>query len=104
MTTDELLRVLYSIETPFLQTNDWTRLKTRVADLVAAACPPSNPTEVLALLRSLRLDGHVMFLPDWDRWGIEEDETDGQLVASRTQWESRVGDGQPSWIRRQVFI
>jgi hypothetical protein len=69
MTAEEVLRRLYLLEKPFLQTNDWPRLRIRVNDLVAATCPPANPSDVIDLLGSLRLDGRVMFLPDWERWG-----------------------------------
>lgn len=104
MTAEELLRVLYSMEKPFLQTNDWTNLRTRVADLVAA-CPLESPTQVIVMLRSLRLDGRLMFLPEWERWGIDEDEQDGALVPSRTQWEPAPGNPDPpSWARRMVFM
>src|SRR6267142_7028116 len=105
MTADELLRVLYTLETPFLQTNDWSRLRIRVPDLITSTCPPANPADVIDLLRALRLDGRVMFLPDWDRWGIEEDETDGQLTTSSTQWEPlTISADPPHWVRRQVFV
>jgi len=82
MTAEELLRVLYSLERSILQTNDWPNLKIRVADLIAATCPPENSANAVALLQSLRLDGRLMFLPDWARWGIDEDEEDGTLVTS----------------------
>jgi hypothetical protein len=79
MTAEEVLRQLYVLEKPFLQTNDWPRLRIRIADLVAATCPPASPSDVIDLLRSLRLDGRVMFLPEWERWGLDEDEKDGAL-------------------------
>jgi Lhr-like helicase len=105
MTADELLRVLYTMEMPFLQTNDWSRLRIRVSDLVVSTCPPANPSDVIDLLQALRSAGRVMFLPDWDRWGIDEDETDGQLTPSNTQWEPlTINSDPPVWIRRQVFM
>lgn len=105
MTADELLRLLYMREKPFLQTNDWAGLKIRIADLIGAAGPLANADEVVDLLRSLRLDGRLMFLPDWTRWGLDEDEADGSLVPSRTQWEPNPGTPDPpSWVRRQVFM
>ncbi len=105
MTKEELLRRLYLLEKPFLQTNDWTRLRIRVADLIAATCPPAAPSDVTDLLRSLRLDGKVMFLPDWQRWGIEEDEKDGTRFPSFAHWEPTAGNSDPpSWQRRQVFM
>ena len=105
MTAEELLRVLYSLERSILQTNDWPNLKIRVADLIAATCPPENSANAVALLQSLRLDGRLMFLPDWARWGIDEDEEDGTLVTSRAHWEPRADNPeQPSWARRSVFM
>ena len=105
MTAEELLRGLYLLEKPFLQTNDWLRLRIRVADLVAATCPPVIPADIIDLLRSLRLDGRVMFLPDWERWGLDEDEKDGTLVPSLAHWEPAPGNADPpSWLRRKVFM
>lgn len=105
MTAEELLRYLYSMEKPILQTNDWASLRIPVTDLIAATCPPANPADVINLLRTLRLDGRVMFLPDWGRWGIEEDEEDGAFVPSRAHWEPTPGNPDPpSWQRRQVFM
>src|SRR5438876_5809457 len=98
MTPETLLRVLYMREKPALQANDWQMLKTRVADLIAATSPRANPADVIDLLRALRLDGRVMFLPDWDRWGIEEDERDGALIPSRAHWEPvPCSPDPPSW-------
>src|SRR5262245_28808869 len=105
MTAEELLRALYLREKPVLQTNDWQRLKTRVTDLIADTCPPENPTDVIDLVRSLRLDGRLMFLPDWERWGVEEDELDGALIPSRAHWEPVPGHPDPpTWVRRNVFM
>src|ERR1051326_7769160 len=105
MTAEDVLRSIYLMEKPLLQTNDWPRLRIRVADLVAATCPPESPSHVIDLLRSLRLDGRVMFLPDWEHWGIEEDEKDGVLVPSRAHWEPAPGSPDPpSWQRRKVFM
>jgi hypothetical protein len=104
MTADELLHLLYTKERPFLQTNDWSNLRIGVADLIAAA-QTASPDEIADRLRLLRLDGQVIFLPDWQHWGIEEDETDGALVNSHNQWEPLPGDlDPPSWVRRQVFM
>src|SRR5437899_77961 len=50
MTAQELLRLLYLREKPYLQTNDWQRLRIPVADLIAAACPPATPADVVDLL------------------------------------------------------
>jgi len=104
MTAEEVLRRIYLMEKPFLQTNDWPRLRIRIADLIAATCPPASPADVVALLRLLRLDGRVMFLPDWERWGLDEDEKDGALIPSRAQWEPTPGPDVPSWQRRKVFM
>ena len=105
MTAEEVLRRLYLMEKPILQTNDWARLRIRVADLVADICPPENPVDIIEQLRSLRLDGRVMLLPDWERWGLEEDEKDGVSVPSRRHWEPTPGTPDPpSWRRRQVFM
>jgi hypothetical protein len=104
MTPDELLRMLYLREKPLLQTNDWRQLRIPVADLIAAVCPPANPADVIDLLRTLRMQGRVMFLPDWNRWGTEEDETDGTLIPSPAQWEPLPGNPDPpSWRPREVF-
>ena len=101
MTAEEVLRRLYLMEKPFLQTNDWPRLRIRVADLVAATCPPATPADIIALLRTLRLDGRVMFLPDWGRWGLDEDEKNGAVVPSRAHWEpTPASPDAPSWQRR----
>jgi hypothetical protein len=105
MTAEELLRLLYTKETPFLQTNDWQRLRIGVADLIAAAAAQATPSEVIELLRDLRLTGRLMLLPDWDRWGVEEDEKDGNLIPSQAHWEPAPGSPDPpSWRRRQVFM
>ncbi len=105
MTAEDVLRRLYLMEKPFLQTNDWPRLRIRVADLVAATAPPASPSDVIDLLGALRLDGRVMFLPDWERWGLDEDEKDGTLVPSRAHWEPTPGNPDPpSWQRRNVFL
>src|SRR5262245_5024555 len=105
MTAEELLRLLYTKELPFLQTNDWQRLRIRVADVIAAASSQATPAEVIGLLRDLRLGGRVLFLPDWHRWGLEEDEEDGTLIPSQAHWEATPGTPDPpSWQRRQVFM
>lgn len=105
MTAEEVLRRIYLLEKPFLQTNDWPRLRIRVADLIAATCPPASAPDVIDLLRSLRLDGRVMFLPEWERWDLDEDESDGALVPSRAHWEPTPGGPDPpTWQRRKVFM
>src|SRR5690242_18555092 len=105
MTPQELLQQIYLREKPFLQTNDWDRLRIRVADVITGAAARATPTAVLDLLRGLRADGHLMFLPDWDRWGLDEDESDGTMVQSNQHWEATPGaPNPPSWRRREVFI
>lgn len=106
ISAEELLRAIYVRERPFLQTNNWSALRIPIADLIAELCPPPQPVgPIVDLLRLLRLDGKLMFLPDWERWGTEEDETDGAVVPSRTQWEPTPGfPDPPSWVRRSVFL
>jgi hypothetical protein len=108
LTAVELLRRIYVRERPILQTNNWAALRVRVADLISELGPPNgpnSPSHILDLLRELRLDGKLMFLPDWDRWGHEEDGDDGSTVPSRTQWEPTAGfPDPPSWVRRNVFL
>jgi len=105
MTQADLLQLIYSLERPFLQANDWAGLRLPVTEIVNAAAPTATAAEVVGLLRSLRLDGKIMFLPAWERWGIDEDQSDGQLLDSPRQWEPALGSPDPpSWIRRRVFI
>src|SRR5262249_33196423 len=50
-------------------------------------------------------DGSLMFLPDWERWGVDEDEQDAAVVLSGRQWEPVAGEPDPpSWVRRPVFM
>jgi Lhr-like helicase len=105
MTPQDLMRELYRLEKPILQTNDWDRLRIRVPDLIAQVQPPASAATIVNLLRTLRLEGQLMFLPDWERWGIDEDENDGEMVASQRQHEPLAADmGRPTWRPREVFM
>ena len=105
MNSQDLLREIYLLEKPILQTNDWDRLRIRVSDLIAQMQATTDAATVLNWLRALRLEGHIMLLPDWERWGLEEDETDGQVVASLRQHEPLAAElGQPTWRPREVFL
>lgn len=104
MTPEALLRALYMREQPFLQTNDWDNLRIAVADLIAAH-PQVPPADIIAMLRTLRLQGKLMFLPDWKRWGLDEDESDGTIVPSDRQREPSPGNPDPpTWNARPVFM
>lgn len=105
MTPQDLLREIYRLEKPILQTNDWDRLRIRITDLIAQVQPPTSAATVIDLLRTLRLQGDVMFLPDWERWGLEEDENDAQVMPSLRQHEPLAADaGRPTWRPREVFM
>ncbi|NOK17819.1 hypothetical protein [Corallococcus carmarthensis] len=75
MTDQQLLRLIYELEKPILQKNAWPELRIRVTDArsPATATPYSaSRAQVLDGLCSLRLNGHLMFLSDWEKWGKEE--------------------------------
>jgi len=110
MTNADVLRVLYELEKPILQRNDWSSLRISV-DALAKECLKTFPGQTRAafdgVLRGLRLDGSVMFFPPWDEMG--EDIPKGAILDSRTQWEladlANLDDrALPSWRRRQVFL
>ncbi|WP_426753393.1 DEAD/DEAH box helicase [Myxococcus sp. Y35] len=107
MTDQQLLHLLYELEKPILQKNAWPDLRIRVADVLAAATAAplsASRAQVLDGLCSLRLDGHLMFLPDWEQWEKDELE-DEQLQDSRAQWEPVPSHGGlPDWKRRKVFM
>ena len=105
MTPQDLLREIYRLEKPILQTNDWDHLRIPFVDLISQVQPPTHAATITDLLRTLRLDGHIMFLPDWERWGLAEDESDGQVEPSHRQHEPLEAQaGQPTWRPREVFI
>src|SRR5690348_4427532 len=105
MTAEELLRHLHVLEKPSLQTNDWARLRIRVADLIAATCPPAIPADIIDLLLAWRLDGRGMFLRDCERWRNGDDAKYASLVTSRARWYAAPWRPHPpSWQRRKVFV
>lgn len=105
MTDQHLLQLIYRLEKPFLQRNAWPDLRIRISDIISAAASlPASRAQVFAGLRSLRLDGKLMFLPDWERWEKEEPREE-QLVDSPKQREPISSNTDlPSWKPRKVFI
>lgn len=105
MSDTALLQYIYARESPNLQTNDWNALRLRVRNLLDALCPPQSRSHICDLLRTLRLRGELMFLPDWKTWGIDEDETDGTIVPSSHQREPNpVFSDPPAWGPRGVYL
>src|SRR6266849_993172 len=110
MTTEDLIRVLYDLEKPFLQRNDWGGLRVRVSDLVQQCLsrfPGVTAADVEQALRSVRLDGRIMLLPDWSE--AKQNLPPGSLSDSRAHWELADLDNleeqvPPSWVRRKVFL
>jgi hypothetical protein len=110
MATADVLRVLYELEKPVLQRNDWSSLRIAVGDLAQQfliAFPGETEQAFDAALRELRLDGKLMLFPSWEELGDQAPA--GATHDSRTQWElANVAnlDDQvpPSWIRRKVFL
>ena len=105
MDPQKLLEVVYVRESPFLQANDWASLRIPVMQLIQvhASIPPD---EVLDAVVELRRHGKIMLLPDWERWGLDEDEADGETTESLTQWEphGNTPDEPLAWRCRQVHI
>jgi hypothetical protein len=106
----DVLRVLYELEKPILQRNDWPSLRIAVGDLAhqfLVAFPDGTGPEFEMALRELRLDGKVMLFPPWDALG--DLAPIGASHDSHAQWEladlANLDDQvPPSWIRRKVFL
>lgn len=110
MTNADVLRVLYDLEKPILQRNDWSSLRVAVNDLgkqCAKAFPGQTQGTVESALRDLRLEGSLMLFPPWD--DIGERAPKGTTRDSRVQWEladfaNLEEKVPPSWVRRKVFL
>src|SRR3954470_1546766 len=110
MAAADVLRVLYELEKPILQRNDWSSLRVAVTDLAQqflSSFPGSNWSAVDAAIRELRLDGTIILFPPWEELG--EVPQVGGTHDSRTQWEladlTNLDDQvPPSWNRRRVFL
>ena len=112
MATADVLRVLYELEKPVLQRNDWPSLRIAVGDLsqqFLTTFPVETETAFDTALRELRLDGKVMLFPPWDELSDQGYPHGSHLHDSRAQWElanvANLDDQVPaSWIRRKVFL
>jgi len=110
MNHSELLRLLYDLEKPILQRNDWAALRVSIADLARAAKalqPALTVQDVEKAVGELRLDGKVLLFPPWEKLGGQR--PSGTTRDSRTQWElsdlaNLNGQAPPSWRRRKVFL
>src|SRR2546427_2085775 len=105
-----VLSVLYEIEKPILQRNDWPSLRVAVSALeqqFLTAFPGETGPTFDAALRELRLNGKIMLFPPWEEFG--EQVPTGVIQDSHVQWEladvGNLDDQVPaSWIRRKVFL
>ena len=105
MEPEDLLRQIYALERPLLQSNNWGELRLPVVRIIDACAGLASAPAVVQALRTLRERGQIMLLPDWQRWGLDEDEQDGQVVPSSEHWEhTGITDGHPTWQRRPVFL
>jgi hypothetical protein len=110
MTTADVLRLLYDLEKPLLQRNDWSSLRLEVDQLTKhclRAFPGKSKRDVERAVRDLRLDGSIMLFPPWEELG--ETASKGTTQDSSTQWEladfaNLEGKVSPTWTRRKVFL
>ena len=105
MEPQTLLEALYRREAPILKANDWAALRVSTSQLLQDLSSIPQ-VEVFAAINMLRQQGKIMLLPEWNRWGLDEDESDGSFAESTSQWEPQGGrEREPlSWRRRRVFL
>ena len=102
MTAEELLRRLYLMEKPFLQTNDWPGLRIRVADLIAATCPPASPADVIDIHSSAEYRVLVVgFVPGFAYLGALDERL---ALPRRESPRKRVPPGSVAIAERQTGI
>ncbi len=96
-----LLLEIYRREEQQIQAGDWDNLRVPVTDLLTATTRPAE--EILRALTALRLNGRILFLPDW-----REEETTlrrGSMVESEQMWEPVLaGPAAATWQHRQVYL